>query len=85
MEKKLVVLTAMFALTAGLVFAQTMKNSGDEMAGDMEVTENSMMNDENMEINGEVNGEMNAEMNADMNEVPVEAPAEVPAEEPTQY
>lgn len=77
MEKKLVVLTAAFALSAGLVFAQTIKDSGDEMEAETEVTENAAWNEENMEMI-DINGELNAEME----EIPAEeVPAEAPAAE----
>ena len=81
MEKKLVVLTAMFALATGLVFAQTMKDSGgDEMAANTEMTddnammdngemmneENAAMNEENAATNEEVMNEENAETNSEM-------------------
>lgn len=81
MEKKLVLLTAMFALTAGLVFAQTMKNSGEMVANTEEETnvvdetnavdENTIGMEENAE-EAEMNGEEDVELNA---EVMDEAPA----------
>jgi hypothetical protein len=72
MEKKLVVLTAMLALSAGLVFAQTME--GTEPAADATA---------NTEMNAEMtNSDMNAD-NAMTNEAAPEAPA-APAENAAQ-
>ena len=61
MEKKLMVLTAAFALTAGLIFAQGMKVNAQE-AGDTNSEMNEEMNNEETMNNEEM---MNEEVNAE--------------------
>ena len=72
MEKKLVVLVAGFALSAGLVFAQDMKADAPTAVADTM---------SNMEVNAVTNEETNAQTNTTMNaEMPAaEAPTAVPA------